>query len=96
MIGVGDKVVAVKEPIMRPHVGKIYTITSIYRANYGLGCTLEGLDPSPFRGYLLHVRKPWRRGMEEGWYFRKVEAADEDFTAMIKRIKVKEKESAEN
>lgn len=56
--------------------------------------TLQGLDPSPFRGYLLHVRKPWRRDMEAGWYFRKVESADEEFTAWIKKIKVKEKSDA--
>lgn len=102
MIGVGDRVVAVKDPGLdelgqpwsRPTKGKIYVITGIYQARYGLGCTLKGLDPSPFRGYLLHVRKPWRRDMEAGWYFRKVEPADEEFTAWIKKIKVKENTNA--
>lgn len=102
MISIGDKVVAVKQPghdalgrpAQRPCVGKIYVITGIYHAKYGAGCTLAGLNPAPYAGYFLHVDKPLRRGVERGWYFRKVEAADEAFTTMIKKIKVKEKNDA--
>lgn len=55
---------------------------------------MAGLNPTPYAGYFLHVDKPLRRGVERGWYFRKVEAADEAFTTMIKKIKVKEKNDA--
>lgn len=74
MIDVGDEVVALLDggcdkrgrPYDRPKRGQIYRITGIYEMRYGLGCTLEGLDPRPYRGYFLFVK---RQGQ---WYFRKL------------------------
>lgn len=93
MISVGDAVVACRDggtdrnglPLSRPVVGRIYRITSIYEMAYGLGCTVAGLDPAPYRGYLLYV-KPGRRNLAEGWYFSKLAVADEEFTAMIRNL----------
>lgn len=74
MINVGDEVVALLDggtdrrgcPYDRPRRGQIYRITGIYEMRYGLGCTLEGMDPRPYRGYFLFVK---RQGQ---WYFRKI------------------------
>jgi hypothetical protein len=87
--GVGDMVVATRDgghdrqglPIERPRAGKMYRISSIYEMAYGLGCTLEGLDPRPYKGYFLHVNK----GKNAGWYFKPVEVADPEFTATLRQ-----------
>lgn len=90
MISVGDVVVAIKPgghdregfPLQRPIVGRHYRVTSIYGMRYGLGCTLQGMDPFPYRGYFLHVTKGGQT-IERGWYFRKVEAADVEWTETL-------------
>lgn len=89
-ISVGDKVVAIKDgghdlqgrPVQRPLRGQVHIVTSIYEMRYGLGCTLQGLDPSPYRGYFLFVNRKGQT-VKKGWYFEKVEAADEEFTATL-------------
>lgn len=89
MIQPGDVVVATRDgghdreglPFMRPSAGKTYRITSIYAMNYGLGCTLAGMDPRPYRGYFLHVRGKSGRA---GWYFAKLDVADQEFTEWLK------------
>lgn len=79
MIGAGDTVVCIGEAGTqcedgnRPEIGEVYTITSIYEQFYGIGCTLEGMDPFPFKGYLLFVDRPFALDMARGWYFRKLE-----------------------
>lgn len=88
---VGDMVVATRDgghdkgglPIERPRAGKMYRITSIYEMAYGLGCTLAGLNPSPYKGYFLHVNKR-RRGVASGWYFKPVEVATPEFTETLR------------
>lgn len=77
---VGDLVVAIKRggqdsqglPDIVPQVGMLYRITSIYRMRYGYGCTLEGLDPRPYKGFLLWVSGRHIGPLKQGWYFRKV------------------------
>lgn len=89
-INVGDVVVAIKPgghdreglPVQRPIVGRHYRITSIYGMRYGLGCTLQNMDPFPYRGYFLYVKRPTRL-IDGGWYFRKVEVADTEFTETL-------------
>ena len=85
MIGVGDTVQCTQRPGMDDHgrpfeqpvVGEIYTVTSIYRINYGLGCTLEGLNPKPYRGYILCMQNNRRfPDMPLGWYFKKLVPVD--------------------
>lgn len=79
--GVGDLVVAVKRggqdrsglPEIVPQVGMLYRITAIYRMRYGYGCRLEGMDPRPYKGYLLWVTPKHIGPLEPGWYFRKAE-----------------------
>lgn len=84
MIGPGDTVVALLTggrsddglPFVVPVAGEVYTITSVYEAKYGLGCTLEGLDPYPFKGFFLAVRPGIRmagRPIPGGWYFQKLQ-----------------------
>lgn len=68
-------------PIQRPVMGKTYRVTSIYEMAYGLGCTLQGMDPRPYKGYFLHVNK----GKNAGWYFKPIEVADQDFAATLRR-----------
>jgi hypothetical protein len=90
-IGPGDVVVAVRDggydtagrPVQRPERGKTYRIESVYEMRYGLGCTLVGMDPSPYRGYFLHVRKR-SRSFEAGWYFERIESADSEFTKTLR------------
>lgn len=67
----------VGQPWQRPRQGEVYTITATYRMKYGIGCQLEGMNPSPYKGYLLYVR-PGQTMIKarEGWYFRKVEPVD--------------------
>lgn len=85
MIGVGDEVVCIRpagcddmcRPEIRPVVGEVYTVTAIYRAFYGLGCRLEGLDPRPYTGYLLRVDDNSKLADAElGWYFEKLVKLD--------------------
>ena len=86
-IGVGDVVVAVQPgghdreglPAQRPVVGGHYRVTSIYSMRYGLGCTLQGMNPAPYHGYFLYVKKG-SRTIAPGWYFKKVETADREWT----------------
>jgi hypothetical protein len=103
MIQIGDVVEAVVEggrdrrglPIQIPMVGRIYRIKSIYEMAYGLGCTLHGMDPSPFQGYLLFVIDGYkRRGFrpQAGWYFRKAEA-DKEFTKWLTSIRTNKSEA---
>lgn len=90
MIQPGDIVEATRDggrdpqgfPLQYPRKGRIYKILSIYRAPYGLGCTLAGMSAYPYNGYLLHVQ---RGGLPLGWYFRKADA-DEEFTQWIRSI----------
>lgn len=97
MIQVGDVVEAVMKggrdkrgfPIQCPMVGRVYRVKSIYEMDYGLGCTLHGMDPSPFKGYLLFVIDGFqRRGFrpQAGWYFRKA-TADPGFHELMDIIK---------
>jgi len=85
MIRVGDEVVCVQpagvddncEPQIRPVVGEVYTVTSVYRAFYGLGCQLEGLNPRPYKGYLLKVVDNLKLADASlGWYFQKLAKVD--------------------
>jgi len=78
LIGPGDSVVCIGEAGKyclndRPVVGEVYTVTSTYEMFYGTGCTLEGMDPFPFDGYLLNVEVPFACDMAPGWYFRRLE-----------------------
>lgn len=43
-----------------------------------------GMGPFPYRGYFLHVEGGPRS--RRGWYFKKVQAADAEFTAMLRNI----------
>jgi hypothetical protein len=87
---VGDVVEAIKNggfdatgyPRQRPQIGHYYRITSIYNMSYGLGCTLVGMNPAPYRGYFLYV-KPGKLRAPAGWYFRPIEKADPEFTATL-------------
>jgi hypothetical protein len=66
-------------PKVRPIAGRTYRVETIYNMRYGLGCTLSGMDPAPYRGYLLLVN-PGMGSMREGWYFKPVEVADSQWT----------------
>jgi len=75
-------------PVQAPVAGQRYKLTGIYRAPYGLGCTLLNMDPYPYRGYFLFITKnQWvrQRNLRPGWYFRKLvqdtEASDGWFAA---------------
>lgn len=78
MIGPGSLVVALKDgghdamglPTERPIAGHVYVINDTYEMPYGLGCTLVGMDPAPYRGYILHRRS--KRNPEGTWYFQEV------------------------
>lgn len=78
---VGDLVVAIKRggqdkrglPERVPQVGMVYRITGIYRMAYGAGCTLEGMDPRPYKGFFLYVDSLCVPIIKRGWYFRKAE-----------------------
>lgn len=89
---VGDVVQAVRDgghdasglPFQRPVAGKLYRITGIYEMRYGLGCTLQGMNPAPYRGYFLYVSPGIMRGVHPGWYFKKVDVADQEFTVSLR------------
>lgn len=93
MIRKGDVVEAIRDggvdrnylPEIIPEKSKLYRVTSVYDAKYGLGCTLKGLDPRPYKGYLLFVL-PGIKFAEPGWYFRKVDA-EIDFVNLMNVIK---------
>jgi hypothetical protein len=88
---VGDLVIATRNgghdkdnlPVERPVAGRAYRIVGIYKMKYGYGCRLEGLDPHPYRGYFLFVNSTGAIG---GWYFKKVEKADEGFTKLMQEL----------
>lgn len=86
MIGPGSVVVALKKggrdiygrPAQVPEPGKRYTVIETYEMGYGLGCTLEGMDPSPYRGYVLFRAKgkkqPGGKVARDGtWLFAEVD-----------------------
>ena len=95
MIQPGDVVEAVMDggrdrhglPIQYPVTGRIYKVRSIYEMRYGLGCTLYGMNPRPYKGYLLFVL-PESKFAKTGWYFRKAEA-DDEFKQMMSEIRRK-------
>lgn len=70
-------------PFQRPIAGRVYRITGIYEERYGLGCTLQDMDPFPYKGYFLFRTG---KGQLSGWYFKKMEAADADFSEAIRAI----------
>ena len=84
----GDVVVAVRDggqdrqgrPGGRnlPRKGKLYRVTSLYLMPYGVGVTLKGMDPTPYRGYFYN-----REGVI---YFRKVKKADSGFNDFLKKM----------
>lgn len=86
MIAVGDEVVCTRpagcddamRPAVRPVLGEVYTVGGIYKSFYGLGVQLEGLDPSPYMGYLLFVKRKHKKlpDAEPGWYFDKLVKLD--------------------
>ena len=85
MIGVGDEVVCIRaagcddncDPQIRPVVGEVYTVSAIYHMFYGLGCRLEGLNPWPYKGYLMRVDDNSKLSDAElGWYFEKLQKLD--------------------
>lgn len=97
MIYEGDVVEAIREggrdsrglPRQVPMIGRVYRVTSVYEMAYGLGCTLQGMNATPYNGYLLYVIAGYRRRgfqPESGWYFRKA-AADEGFQELMEIIK---------
>lgn len=86
-IHVGSVVVATRDggydddglPLARPIAGRTYRVESIYVMHYGLGCTLQGMDPRPYRGYLLFVNER-SYPLAPGWYFKPIEVADPEWT----------------
>jgi len=92
VINVGDIVTATRNggrdkqgrPTQRPLAGRTYRVTSIYQMDYGLGCTLRGMEPWPYRGYFLYVAEGC--GRLSGWYFSKVEPADAKFTEQMRAL----------
>jgi len=71
LVRTGDLVVALipgdRDPQGRPHCaprkGELCRVTDIYPMWYGLGCQLEGKDPSPYRGFKL-----WEKARVRGRY----------------------------
>lgn len=98
MIEVGDIVEATRHggrdrygrPLIVPVRGRIYKVTSIYEMSYGLGCTLQDMDPAPYKGYLLFVANNAK--LKNGWYFRKADA-DPEFKEFMKRMRPNVKQS---
>jgi hypothetical protein len=82
-IGEGDLVVALLDgkrsphgfPVVTPKAGHFYIVTSIYEEWYGLGCTLDGLNPKPYRGFFLVSM-----GVH---YFKKVEPVQEEVELQV-------------
>jgi hypothetical protein len=81
-------------PRERPVAGGTYRILGIYQMRYGLGCRLAGMDPFPYKGYFLFVR-PGTRNIEPGWYFEKLEKADDDFTEFMRTIAARQETLSE-
>lgn len=60
-IEAGDLVVALRDgarspsgfPIKVPKKGMFYIVTGVYTEWYGLGCTLEGMNARPWKGFYL-------------------------------------------
>lgn len=57
-------------PVQRPRAGEQYKVIDTYEMPYGLGCTLEGMEPAPYRGYILHRRS--KKNPDGVWYFEEV------------------------
>lgn len=98
----GDVVVCIKKPgqdpkgrpVEIPVVKKTYRVVHVYRECYGLGVSLAGMNPHPYQGYFLFVDEDcaaqcFGKPVEGGWYFKKVQAADAEFTAQMRAIKPK-------
>lgn len=93
-MNVGDLVVATLDgghdpsgfPRERPVARRYYRIAGVYEMPYGLGCTLEGMDPFPYKGYFLMRRVRTRKGTVERWYFAPVERADREFTKALRKL----------
>lgn len=90
---VGDLVMAVRDgghdangfPRERPIAGRYYRITGIYTMSYGLGCTLAGMEPFPYKGYfLMRIIRTRRDAYAERWYFESVKRADNEFTRALR------------
>lgn len=79
MIGPGSVVIAIRDggrgpdgmPETVPLTGRQYMVTETYEMPYGLGCCLKGMDPAPYRGYMLHRRS--KKNPDGVWYFQEVE-----------------------
>ena len=58
----GDLVLAIRDgdrcplglPLVVPKAGMLYICTGVYDEWYGLGCTIDGLSPKPYKGYFLN------------------------------------------
>jgi hypothetical protein len=84
----GDLVIALRDgkrspsgfPVVIPKKGQLYRCTGVYTQWYGLGCTLEGLNPKPWKGFFLVAH-----GVH---YFRKVvqeeQPADISFQELLR------------
>lgn len=95
-VRVGDRVIALRDgerdlsrglSVACPRRGGVYRIPDIYPMWYDLGCQLEGLNPTPFKGYFL-----WKRGRtldrhKGRSYSRRIEAND----ALLERLFAKTK-----
>lgn len=92
MIGPGSVVVATRDggrdpdglPLDIPRAGHRYIVVDTYEMPYGLGCTLEGMDHFPYRGYYLHRRG---KGKSSGWYFKEVDMAEEILQAAERSLR---------
>lgn len=93
---VGDQIRCIRRPgqdkkglpLQVPVVGRVYTVTAFYQAPYGTGVKLEGLDPSPYNGYLLHVKSgPWGKGIYFEIYLPEFAAFDEGLKRVEEMLK---------
>lgn len=91
MIGPGSLVEALRHgghdsqgrPAQRPVAGRRYIVVETYEMKYGLGCALEGMDPSPYLGYFLFIKG---NGKRAGWYFKEIDIADDIITAALRSL----------
>lgn len=60
------------QPAERPRLMETYVVASVYSASYGTGCTLEGLNPFPYEGYVLWAAEENSLNVAPGWYFTKL------------------------
>jgi hypothetical protein len=73
-------------PLDWPVAGRRYIVVDTYEMPYGLGCTLEGMDHAPYRGYFLHRRG---KGKLSGWWFKEVDVGLEIAEAALRGQKGK-------